>query len=228
MLRFLDKHRKPSYAQSGEDRIISFLFDWIQIKSPTYLDVGAHHAKWLSNTYLFYENGSSGVCVEPDPYLYAAIKRKRKRDICLNIGIGGGAQENADFYVMTSRTLNTFSTEDALRCQNTNNFGTQKIEKIIQIPLRTINDVMKEYFSEGVNLVSIDVEGLDFEIIQAFDFLQFQPDVFCIETLRFQENGELKKNFDLINFMLEKKYFIYGETYINTIFVSKRIRQLLK
>ena len=38
MLRFLDKHRKPSYAQSGEDRIISFLFDWIQINhQPTWM-----------------------------------------------------------------------------------------------------------------------------------------------------------------------------------------------
>jgi FkbM family methyltransferase len=227
MISIFNKYRNPSYAQSGEDRIISFLFDWLKIKSPTYLDVGAHHSKWLSNTYLFYKNGSRGVCVEPDPHLYAAIKRARPRDTCLNVGIGQGDQDQADFYVMTSKSLNTFSKEDALRCQNTLNFGEQKIEKVIQVPLRTINSVMTEYFSEGVNLLSLDVEGLDFEIVQSFDFSKFQPDVFCIETLRFQENGELKKSIELINFMLDKNYFIYGETYINTIFISSKLKKML-
>ncbi len=228
IFNFLEKHIHTSYAQSGEDRIISFLFDWIQIKSPTYLDVGAHHSSWLSNTYLFYKNGSSGVCIEPDPYLFSEIKSKRNRDICLNVGIGSGAQEMADFYVMTSRSLNTFSREDALRCQETQNFGKQKIEKIIKVPLRTINEVMREHCSSGVNLVSIDVEGLDSEIVQSFDFSKYQPEVFCIETLRYDENGILQKNHELINFMKEKEYSVYGETYINTIFVSKNVRNLLK
>lgn len=227
-LSFWEKHIHTSYAQSGEDRIISFLFDWIQIKSPTYLDIGAHHSSWLSNTYLFYKNGYSGVCVEPDPYLFSEIKRKRKRDICLNIGIGSAAQDMAEFYVMTSRSLNTFSKEDAIRCQETQNFGKQKIEKIIQVPLRTVNEVMSEYCSNGVNLVSIDVEGLDFEIVQNFDFVTYQPEVFCIETLRYDGNGILQKNHELIKFMEEKEYSVYGETYINTIFISKKVRGLLK
>jgi len=228
ILNLWEKHSHTSYAQSGEDRIISFIFDWIQVKSPTYLDIGAHHSSWLSNTYLFYKNGSSGVCIEPDPYLFSEIKRTRKRDTCLNIGISSAAQEMADFYVMTSRSLNTFSKEDALRCQETRNFGEQKIEKIIQVPLYTVNDIMAKYCSNGVNLISVDVEGLDFEIVKSFDFQKYQPEIFCIETLRYDENGILQKNNELIKFMKEKEYSIYGETYINTIFVSKEVRQLLK
>lgn len=228
IFRFLEKHINASYAQSGEDRIISFIFDWIQIKSPTYLDIGAHHSSWLSNTYLFYKNGSSGVCIEPDPVLFSEIKRMRKRDVCLNVGVSFDSQDVADFYVMTSRSLNTFSREDALRCQETQNFGNQKIEKVIQVPLWTVNRVMKEHLPAGVNLVSVDVEGLDFEIIKSFDFETYQPEVFCVETLRYIEDGTLKKNHELIQFMKNKNYFIYGETYINTIFVSKKVSELLK
>lgn len=225
---FLEKNINVSYAQSGEDRIISFIFDWIKIKSPTYLDIGAHHSSWLSNTYLFYKKGSSGVCLEPDPSLFSEIKKKRKRDICLNIGVSCSSQKMADFYVMTSKTLNTFSKEDAIRCQETQNFGKQKIEKVIQVPLCTVNDLMKEYFANGVNLVSVDVEGLDFEIIKSFDFKQYQPEVFCIETLRYVENGVLQKNIELIRYMEKQNYSVYGETYINTIFVSKKVSDLLK
>lgn len=228
LLGFLEKHINVSYAQSGEDRIISFIFDWIQVKSPTYLDVGAHHPTWLSNTYLFYKNGSTGVCVEPDPTLFTKIKKMRKRDVCLNVGISFDSQKVADFYVMTSRSLNTFSREDALRCQETQNFGIQKIEEVIQVPLFTINNVMKEHLPSGVNLVSIDVEGLDFEILKSFDFEKYQPEVFCIETLRYVEDGTLQKNYELIQYMEEKNYFVYGDTYINSIFVSKKVRELLK
>ena len=227
-LKFWDKNANVSHSQSGEDRIISFIFDWIQIKLPTYMDIGAHHSSWLSNTYLFYKNGSTGVCIEPDPYLFAEIKRKRKRDICLNIGISSNAQETADFYVMSTRSLNTFSKEDALRCQETKNFGMQKIEEVIQLPLRAISDVMGEYCPNGVNLVSIDVEGLDSEIVRSFNFSKYQPEVFCIETLRYDKYGILQKNHELIEHMQKNEYFIYGETYINTIFVSKKVKSLLK
>lgn len=218
---------KTSYAQCGEDLIIQFIFGWLKITKPTYLDIGAHHPTWLSNTYLFYRNGSSGVCIEPDPECYDAIKRKRKRDICLNVGIGTDDRKYADFFVMTARTLNTFSREEAERSQNTRIFGEQRIEKIIQIPIQTVNDILEEYFPDGVNLISLDVEGMDFEIIRTFNFDRFRPEVFCIETLRPEDQGSLSKNESLISFMTANGYMVYADTYINTIFVSNEARALL-
>ena len=43
------------YAQSGEDAIISYILKFLQIQSNeiTYLDLGANHAKELSNTFYF-------------------------------------------------------------------------------------------------------------------------------------------------------------------------------
>lgn len=231
MSNFLSLFRKnwnTSYSQSGEDRIVSFLFDWLQIQSPSYLDIGAHHSSWLNNTYLFYKAGSTGVCVEPDPSLFSELKRNRSRDICLNIGIGSGAKEMAEFYVMSSRSLNTFSKKDALMCEMSRNFGEQKIEEIIQVPLRTVDEIMSEHLPSGVNFISIDVEGLDYEIVKSFDFKKYQPEVFCIETLRYDDQGVLKKNYELIEFMLDQGYSTYGDTYINTIFVSKDAKSLLK
>lgn len=211
-----------SYAQSGEDVILAHLFRWLGIKNPTYLDIGAHHPTWLSNTYLFYRAGSSGVCVEPDPDCCANIRKHRKRDVCLNVGVGVGDAKSLKLYVMTSRTLNTFSLEEAERCQNTKNYGDQRIERVIDVPVRSINEIMDEALPNGVNLVSIDVEGLDFEIVREFRFSVYQPDAFCIETLRYQADGSLQKNRPLIQFMEQQGYMIYADTYMNTIFVSPR------
>lgn len=228
MARFLTKSRKTSYAQCGEDLIIRFVFEWLKIHRPTYLDIGAHHPVWLSNTYHFYENGSSGVCIEPDPECYTEIKRKRKRDICLNVGIGTDGRKSADFFIMTSRTLNTFSREEAERCQDTKNFGDQRIEKIVQVPVQSIGEIMIQHLPKGVNLVSLDVEGMDFEILRTFDFGRFRPEVFCVETLRYRDDGSLRKNKELLAFMKANGYWIYADTYINTIFISDQAGALLK
>jgi len=212
---------KKTYAQCGEDVIVDYLFEWLKIKNPSYLDIGAHHPTYLSNTYLFYQKGSKGVCVEPDPFLYSEIQKNRKRDICLNVGVGIEDKTKADFYIMSSRTLNTFSKKEAEFCQNSKNYGTQRIEKVIQIPLQSVNNIMQEHFSPWSNFVSLDVEGLDLEILQSFDFSRFQPEIFCIETLRFEPDGSLRKLSEIIDFMILKGYFVYADTYINTIFLNK-------
>ena len=228
MAGFMAKSYKRSYAQCGEDLIIQFIFESLNISKPTYLDIGAHHPIWLSNTYLFYENGSSGVCVDADPDCHAAIRRERKRDICLNIGIGVDGRKHADFFIMTSRTLNTFSREEAQRCQNTPTFGDQKIERIIQVPMRSIDEVMIEHFPKGANLISLDVEGMDFDILRSLNFGRFRPDVFCVETLRCQDDGSLRKIDGLLAFMKGTGYRIYADTYINTIFVSEQAMAVLE
>jgi hypothetical protein len=46
---------KVSYSQSGEDLIVRVYFDILGITNPTYIDIGAHHPYFISNTALFYE-----------------------------------------------------------------------------------------------------------------------------------------------------------------------------
>ncbi len=220
---FFARKNQISYAQSGEDVILAYLFRWIGIENPTYLDIGAHHPTWLSNTYLFYRRGSSGVCVEPDPDCHRRISSRRKRDICLNVGVSvESATHPLKLYVMTSRTLNTFSKEEAERYQATKNYGEQRIEAVIDVPVRTINEIMEDALPDGVNLVSMDIEGLDYDVLQEFNFSRYQPDAFCVESLRYQEDGSLQKNRDMIAFMETQGYKIYADTYMNTIFVSER------
>jgi hypothetical protein len=79
----VNKFKKTSYSQSGEDVIVKFIFDCIGISKPTYLDVGAHHPYYISNTALFYESGSIGINIEPDPLLFKEFLNHRKNDIKL-------------------------------------------------------------------------------------------------------------------------------------------------
>lgn len=209
---------KISYAACGEDIIVDYIFQGLKIPNPSYLDVGAHHPTYLSNTYLFYRKGCRGVCVEPDPTLFPAIARARPRDICLNIGIGVDTEGEADFYIMTARTLNTFSREEAERYQS---YGNQRIESVIRMPLVPLNKIISQHFAAYPNFISLDVEGWDLDIIRSFDFGTLRPEVFCIETITYTEDKTERKITEITDHMISNGYFPFGDTYVNTIFVAK-------
>src|SRR5690349_21423386 len=73
-----------SYAQNREDIILSGFFK--NLKKGFYVDVGANHPDTLSITKIFYDQGWSGVNLEPNRELYNLIAQARPRDINLNIG----------------------------------------------------------------------------------------------------------------------------------------------
>jgi FkbM family methyltransferase len=211
------KNARMSYAQCGEDLIVQFIFNAFRIARPSYLDLGAHHPRHMSNTFLLYKQRSYGVCVEPDPVLFGRIKRQRPRDICLNAGVGVSVEDKADFYVMTNKALNTFSKQDAERYQS---YGHQRIEKIIQIPLLPVNQIISQHFASTPQFISIDVEGLELTILKSLDFDRFRPIVLCVETLTYTEDRTERKLTEVIDFVCSQGYFIYADTYINSIFVD--------
>ena len=215
-LRNHSENSKISYSQCGEDLILQQLLMVLGIAKVSYLDVGAHHPTYLSNTYLFYVNGGQGVCVEPDPSLFQAFDQKRPRDKNLNCGVGVVPGE-ADFYVMSTSTLNTFSKDEAERYQS---YGQQRIMKTMRIKLETINDIIRQNFIKTPNLISLDVEGFDYVILQQFDFKKYRPEVFCLETLSYTEDKSERKLTEIIDLMHANDYITYADTYINTIFVD--------
>ena len=217
-LQRLNPYQKTSYAQSGEDLIIDYIFMILGISRFTYLDIGAHHPQKLSNTYLFYKKGQHGVCVEPNPMLLDRFKKSRPRDICLNAGVSDLEQESLEFYILSSDTLSTFSKQEAERYSNSPN---KKIEQILRIPVVGINDLM-HYFDPFPNFVSLDTEGFELKILQGLNFARFRPQVFCVETLTYTDDKTEEKLGSIITWMENQGYFVYADTYINSIFVDQK------
>ena len=218
-------HVRRSYSQSGEDIIISDLFNRLGISNPTYLDIGANDPISLNNTYRLYTRGGSGVCIEPNPVMYKRLLQKRPKDTKINAGVAFDEKREADFYIFPARFhgLNTFSKEEAEFWEHTGNeeIGRHKPEQVIRMKLIEINEIIEKYFTGHPNLVSIDVEGLDLEIAKKINFEKYKPEVFCLETLGFVEgNKEIRKT-DIVDFFTEKGYFVYADTYINTIFCRR-------
>ena len=223
LFRWKVDYRK-SYSQTGEDVIADFIFRAVRIKKISYLDIGAHDPARGSNTYYFYKKGCRGVNIEPNPFLFKRLASKRRRDINLNAGVA--AKEGVlDFYFLASGikdadTLNTFSKKTAERYES---YGNKKVKEVLKIKVLNINNIMREYFNPKPNFVSLDVEGMEVEILESFDFLNFQPEVFCIETIVYAEDNSEFKETKIIDFMKSKGYMVFADTYINTIFVDERV-----
>jgi FkbM family methyltransferase len=221
--RFCLPGSQAAYSQFGEDLIIFHLFRTLSIQRPNYLDIGANHPKFISNTYFLYQRGSRGVLVEPNPRLSRRLRRIRPRDTVLEVGIGQVAQTHADFYVFPKYAdgLSTFSKEDADHWQTVGMQGQGRIavEKVIRVPLVPVNEVISANFGgRGPNLLSLDIEGMDLQILHTLDFGRFAPDVLCVETLAYDAQQRGYKRTDIPEFVRAQGYVVYADTWVNTIF----------
>lgn len=84
-------NRKISFSQCGEDLIVSYILkNVMDADRIAYIDIGCNHPYWLNNMVILRNTFEvrKGVLIEPNPDVVKIIRRKRKKDICLNIGIG--------------------------------------------------------------------------------------------------------------------------------------------
>ena len=206
----------PSYSQSGEDAIINAIFMIKGIFKPSYLDIGAHDPYFLSNTAMFYLRGARGINIEANPLLIKSFENFRNEDINLNFGVSDNPKKEMDFYVFEDSTLSTFSEDEAIKLQN---FG-KKLNSKEKVQLKTITEIINTY-SDGKypDFLTLDVEGLDFEILKSINYDNNSPKVICVEASEFSPKGTGEKRHELIDFLCSKGYFEYANTNLNAIMV---------
>ncbi len=146
------------------------------------------------------------------------FQKKRSRDVCLNVGVGRETSPGMDFFLMSASTLNTFSEEEARQLEA----ASYRIVRKIRVPVVTVNHIIEQHFEKCPNFISLDIEGMDLDILKTFDFERWRPQVFCVETLVFSERRSgAKKIQKILRFMENQGYFAYADTFVNTIFVDQ-------
>lgn|GEM_PF-1206708 len=220
---FLGKAR-ITFSQYGEDLLIMSALNIHKVSSPTYIDIGANDPVLGNNTYFFYQRGCRGVLIEPNPSLHSRLKQVRPGDISLNIGIGN-KDEVLPFYLFDHENshLNTFSTEEKEALLK----NGLKVQSVIDIQLKNINDIISQHFQAPPTIMSLDVEGLDEAILHALNFERFGPGIICVETVSYSsvQADHFTKRRELIDFVLSKGYYVFADTFFNTILCSNGLSQ---
>jgi cephalosporin hydroxylase len=74
----------------------------------------------------------------------------------------------------------------------------------------------------------VDVEGLDYQIITAINLKKYRPKVVCVESAEYEDNNALNKSQKIANYLYKHGYFLYADTFINSIFVDEKYWQKMK
>ena len=221
---FLDRKGYPSYAQEGEDRVLSYLFLKLHgakhINDGFYVDVGAHHPYRYSNTCLFYRRGWHGINIDAMPGSMSVFNKQRSRDINLESGIGRKI-ETLKFYVFNEPALNTF--DESLARSRCNDLW--HIKGTVEVPIVPLSEILKEYLPKGqkIDFLTVDVEGFDLDVLQSNDWQKYRPSVVLVETLGLSLEDLVLDPVTV--YMRSLGYLVYSKTVNTTFFVDNIVAQ---
>lgn len=200
-----------SFSQEGEDIILRRIFD--EKKNGFYIDVGAHHPKRFSNTYLFYKSGWRGINIDAMPGSMDLFKMYRPLDINIETPV---LREIGmlTYYEFNEPALNGFSKELS---ESRDGFGVYKIINKIELkgfPLSNIieNNILPPFV---IDFLSVDVEGLDLEVLESNDWQRFRPKVVLVEVLT--DSIDTIASNSVALFMKKNGYLMYAKS-VNTVF----------
>ncbi|MDA1018227.1 MAG: FkbM family methyltransferase [Planctomycetota bacterium] len=139
-----------------------------------FVDVGANDPQWLSQSWHLEQHGWRGLLVEPVPELCVRLRKERPASTVIQAACCAdeGAGE-AEFFVAHDLDKSTLQ-PDLI------DFNTT-LHRTIRVRLGTLNELLREADLPRVDFVSIDVEGLQLDVLRGFDLAAHRPRLVLIE-----------------------------------------------
>jgi FkbM family methyltransferase len=206
----------PSWSQEGEDMILRRIFE--KKENGFYVDVGAHHPKRFSNTYFFYKRGWRGINVDAMPGSMKLFSKLRRRDKNIEVGISS-KEGYLDYYIFNEPALNGFSKE--ISNDRDKKSGKYNILDIKNVRVTTLAAILEEHLpvNKKIDFLSIDVEGLDVEVLESNDWNKFRPKVVLVELIGLGLNDILTHTATL--FLHKKGYILYAKCVHSVFYIEK-------
>lgn len=174
---------RRSFSQFGEDLIVASFFEEVGVRRGRYVDIGAFHPRWLSNSHLLATKGWSGVVVDVDHKKVRLCTMARRRCSGITAAVApAGSPSHVSLYSFQRlwSEIDTLSREDAEECRRRLGIPFHAVE----IPSIGVNEVLSVSCGERgrVDFLNIDLEGIDEEILGEIDFDRFEVGLICFEN----------------------------------------------
>ena len=165
-----------SYAQNREDVLLDRLFP--KAHKGFYVDIGASDPVDMSVTKHFYDLGWSGVNVEPVTPSFEHIAQARSRDVNLNVGVSDEPGTLTLFECPPP--LGSASTFSASQADWHRETGLSFVER--DVPVITLAQLCEEHVDRTIDFLSVDVEGLERQVLAGGDWERWRPRVVLVEA----------------------------------------------
>lgn len=161
-----------SYAQNGEDVVLRRVF--ADLAHGWYVDVGASDPVDDSVTLHFYENGWSGLNIEPDAASYERLVQGRPRDVNVQAAVGE-QPGRARFWPTGTRGQGTLDAALA---------ASRSPADEVDIEVVRLDDLLAEHApAEGIAFLKVDVEGWEGQVLASLDLSRIRPQVVLVEAV---------------------------------------------
>ena len=172
-----------SFAQNSEDVLIDRFFKGETPQS--YVDVGAADPVFHSVTKHFYDQGWSGLNIEPRKRLFEALKSDRPRDTTLQCCVSSEAGK-----------LPFFEVEVGVGNASTDNGGLSTVDTQLALEYRergfsvhestrevfTLSEIFERHAVDKVGFLKIDVEGHEPQVVAGLDWQRWRPRLVILES----------------------------------------------
>lgn len=154
---------------------------FVHLKRPAvYFDLATNDPLMWSNTYFFDRClGWSGICVEPNIRYHEPIKENRA---CSLVPTCISAEEGKQVEFIDFQERSGVNNEDYKF------FGLNKSEhETYQLTCTTFNSICTKYNVTSIDYLSLDIEGMELEVLQSIDFKRVHIGIITIE-----DNSKMK------------------------------------
>lgn len=191
------------YSEYGEDR---WLNENVELPDQgVFVDVGAGDGVSRSNTYGLEKIGWTGVCIEADPRVAEQLVATRKQCFLGVVHIYDGV---VNFHLSNQ--------DPALSRVDIDEVHEYDQYKRTMMQCTTLGNMLSLKYIHQIDLLSIDVEGLELEILRNFFITGYQrPRIIIVE---YNTAGLPDASDALINFFVDKPYKLIHKTEANLIF----------
>lgn len=193
--RTLERRRRERAERRGDDRYSRPAANDMEARLQRYLpdpgfflEAGAYDGYVQSNTYYFERFcGWTGVLVEPIPKLYEIARRQRPRSRVVNCALV--APESAGRPVRMHFAGTMSIAEGARGDRDDDESYLESILLLrqdgydVEVPGRTLSDVLDEAGAPDVDLLSLDLEGFEPQALAGLDLERHAPRFILVEVL---------------------------------------------
>jgi FkbM family methyltransferase len=182
---------------SGEflDNKIDTLFN--SKKNGFFIELGANNGLLQSNTAFLEKNRNwTGILIEPNIKNYEFCKLNRPNSICYNYAcVSDDFIDDfidGDFNLLPNDQMSLMSSVNGKRLNILKN-------KVIKVPVSTLTNILDMQVIPKIDLLSLDVEGYEYSVLQGLNLNKYTPTYLLIEIY----NVDFEK---IVNYLKDNKY----------------------
>jgi FkbM family methyltransferase len=169
------------YSQNLEEQII---LNYFKGQTGTFLDAGSNDGRTFSNTLALVERGWRGSCIEASPKAFERLKKEHEGK---GIELNNIALASYDGEIVLHESGELIGKGDVALVSSTMDAELLRWESMkidfekIKVPCLTFQSFLRLSTYKTFDFISIDIEGMELEILPQMDFGKLKTKMVCVE-----------------------------------------------